>query len=387
MMMKRSIFWGRGMVWSMLLLLWFGGYNASAQDKGSAKTYSPVLTGAPILSITPDARSAGMGEVGLTTTADAHSIYHNISKLAFINKEWGVSFVYTPWLSEVTRDINLSTLTGYYSWGNTGRINHALSASVRYFHIGEAMAFQRETLIPLTIVPYELAMDLGYSIALNKHWALGASLRYLKSDYNYSVDDIKGVVNNFLVDISATYQTDISLPNEMKGVLRSAIAFNNVGNKMSYDGGRSYLFAPAVMRIGVGMDLEAAPQHRVGLHLEANKLMAPTYNPSDRNAPDGYNQMNMWSAMGGSFTDAAGGASEEFKEVMWLVGAEYTYDDRLFVRSGYHYQHPSKGTNSGFTLGLGFIYEWAKVDLSYMLATQANSPLNNTFRLGVGINF
>ena len=186
--MKRLMGYRRGVLWGIYLLLWIGGYNATAQEKGSARTFSPVLTGAPILSITPDARSASMGEVGLTTTADAHSIFHNISKLAYIDKEWGLSFVYTPWLSEVSRDISLSTLSAYYAWGNTGSVNHAMSASVRYFHIGKAMAFQRETLLPMTIVPYELALDLGYSIALNKHWALGASLRYLRSDYNYSVD-------------------------------------------------------------------------------------------------------------------------------------------------------------------------------------------------------
>lgn len=387
MKMKRLMGWRREVLWGICLLLWIGGYNATAQEKGSARTFSPVLTGAPILSITPDARSASMGEVGLTTTADAHSIFHNISKLAYIDKEWGLSFVYTPWLSEVSRDISLSTLSAYYAWGNTGSVNHAMSASVRYFHIGEAMAFQRETLLPMTIVPYELALDLGYSIALNKHWALGASLRYLRSDYNYSVGEVKGAVNNVLADLSATFQTDISLTEDLKGTLRVAVALNNVGNKMSYDGGRSYLFAPAVMRIGVGGDLDVAPQYRVGLHLEANKLLAPTFNSSDRKARKGYDQMSMWSAMGGSFNDATGGVAEEFKEVAWLVGAEYTYDNRLFVRSGFHYQHPSKGTNSGFTFGLGLIYEWAKVDLSYMLATQANSPLNNTLRLGVGINF
>ena len=294
--MRQLLIWGKSLLVSTALLLWVWGNNASAQETGSAKTYSPVLTGAPILSITPDARSAGMGEVGLTTTADAHSIYHNISKLAYIDKEWGVSFVYTPWLSEVAKDINLSTLTGYYSWGNTGEINHAVSASLRYFHIGEAMAFQRELMIPTTIVPYELAVDLGYSIALNQHWALGASMRYLRSDYNYSVGEVKGLINNFLVDISATYQTDIAFSNDMKGALRAAVALNNVGGKMSYDGGRSSLFAPAKMRVGVGLDLDVAPQHQVGLHLEANKLLAPTFNPSDRKAPDAYNKMNMWRA-------------------------------------------------------------------------------------------
>lgn len=355
--------------------------------QGEAKSYNPVVTGAPILSITPDARSAGMGEVGLTTSADAHSLYHNISKLAFVDKTWGVSFGYTPWLTEVAKNISLSTLAGYYSWGNTGEINHAVAASIRYFHIGQTQAFQREMLMPLMIMPYELALDAGYSIALNKHWGLGMSMRYLKSDYNYSVDEVKGKVDKLLMDFSAIYQTRLYLGKEMAGDLRAAVALNNVGGKMSYDGGNSYLFAPAILRLGVGMDVQAAPEHKIALHIEANKVLAPTLNANDRIKPDAYNSMSMWQAMSSSFGDAEGGAREEFREVVWALGAEYSYEDKIFGRIGYHHQDKSKGTNGGMTFGGGFIYEWAKVDLSYFVATQTNSPLNNTFRLTLGVNF
>ncbi|TFH95819.1 type IX secretion system outer membrane channel protein PorV [Porphyromonas levii] len=359
----------------------------SMRAQTGVTSYNPVVTGAPILTITPDARSAGMGEVGLTTSADAYALYHNISKLAFVDKTWGISFGYTPWLTEVAKDISLSTLAGYYGWGNTGEINHAVAASIRYFHIGQTQAFQREMLLPLTIMPYELALDAGYSIALNKHWGLGVSMRYLKSDYNYSVNEVKGRVDKLLMDVSATYQTQLRLGEEMRGDLRAAIAVNNVGGKMSYDGGKSYLFAPAILRLGVGMDVLATPEHKVGLHIEANKVMAPTLTATDRIKPEGYYAMSMWKAMGVSFGDAEGGASEELREVVWSLGAEYSYDNKLFGRIGYHHQDKSKGTNGGMTLGGGFVYEWAKVDISYFIATQANSPLNNTFRLSLGVNF
>lgn len=361
--------------------------SLSAGAQSQLQTYNPVVTGAPILSITPDARSAGMGEVGLTTSADAFSLYHNVSKLAYVDKEWGLSFGFTPWLSEVAKDISLSTLVWYYSWGNSGGINHAVSASVRYFHIGKTQAFQKNVLMPVTIMPYELAMDAGYSIALSRHWALGVAMRYLRSDYNYSVDDVKGSVNNFLVDFSATYQTKLNFTSDIAGDLRAAVALNNVGGKMSYDGGKSYLYAPTILRLGIGMEMMPAADHKVGLHLEANKVLAPTLNNRDRTKPEEYNKMNMWQAMATSFLDAAGGASEELKEVVWAVGAEYSYQDRLFGRMGYHHQDATKGANAGMTIGGGFIYEWAKVDLSYFVATQQKSPLNNTVRLTLGINF
>lgn len=374
-------------VLALVSLLCIGGLNVKAQHENSLKIYSPVLTGAPILSITPDARSAGMGDVGLTTSPDAHSIFHNISKLAYIDNEWGISFGYTPWLSEVSRDISLSTLSGYYRFDNSGQVTHALSSSIRYFHIGKAVAFQRQVLVPLTIVPFELAFDLGYSVALNKHWALGTSLRYLRSDYNFKVGEVKGMVDNFHVDLSATYQTTFDLNDQSEVQLRSAVALNNVGGKMSYDGGKSYLFSPAIMRLGVGADLLVNPMHQIGLHVEAKKVLAPTRILKDIEKPAGYNNMNMWTAMGVSFNDAEGGAAEEFNEVLWSVGAEYTYDERFFLRGGYQYQHPSKGVNRGLTLGLGFIYEWAKLDISYFAASESNSPLNNTLRLTLGVNF
>ncbi|MDO5016913.1 MAG: type IX secretion system outer membrane channel protein PorV [Porphyromonas sp.] len=363
------------------------GLCGSVQAQEDAKQYNPVVTGAPILSIAPDAVSSAMGEIGLTTGADAHSIYHNISKLAFIDEEWGISFGYTPWMSEVVKDISLSTLSGYFRWGNTGAINHAVSMSARYFHIGEAQAFAPGSWTPVTIVPYELAVDAGYSMAINEHWGVGVSLRYLRSDYNYTVDDVKGCVDKFLADFSATYRTNIKLTGDYAGLLTAAVAVNNIGGKMSYDGGKNYLFSPAILRLGVGLELENGGPHRAGLHLEANKMLAPTYNESDRKNPEPYNNMSMWSAIANSFGDASGGAAEEFKEVTWAVGAEYAYEERFFLRGGYRYQDPSKGTNSGVSMGAGFVYNRAKVDLSYFLASQSRSPLNNTFRLTLGVNF
>lgn len=367
------------------LLLWT--IPSKAQENQGPQSYNPVVTGAPILSITPDARSAAMGEIGLTTSADAFALFHNTSKLAQIEKTWGVAFGYTPWMAQRVKDISLSSLTGYYHWGNLGYINHAVGASVRYFHIGEAKAFQQNLFTPITIVPYEVAVDLGYAIALNSHWSLGVNMKYLRSDYNFSVEQTKGQVNRLLGDLSATYQTTFRLSDEADAAFRSAIVLNNIGAPMSYDGGATYLYAPTTLRLGVGMEVHLQQEHQIGLHLETNKVLAPTLTDHDRKNRELYNALGMWKAIAQSFGDAPGGASEEFKEVIWAVGAEYSYDNRLFLRSGYHYQHKSKGTNSGFSIGAGLVYNHINVDIAYFLATQSNSPLNNTFRLTLGVNF
>lgn len=353
--------------------------------------FNPVITGAHLFTITPDARSAGMGETGLTTDADAFSAFHNISKLPFTDNKWGIAISYTPWMAEVTKDMNLSYLTGYYSWGSDERTQHAVTGSFRYFHIGEGIAFLNHLYEPVAIKPYELSVDLGYGIRMGEYWSVGIGIKYLRSDYNFSSEGISSAINALLFDLSTTYRTSVSLGEERTGDLSFALALNNLGGKMTTDGGKSYLYAPAIFRLGIGLETEVVEMHKIGMHLEMSKMMAPTYPLSDQNNRDQlikkYMNQSALDAFFGSWTDAPGGAAEEWREMMFGVGAEYVYDDRFFVRAGYRYQHQSKGTGAGFTLGGGLNYRMARVDLSYFLATQPKSPLNNTLRFTLAVDF
>lgn len=369
---------------------------AFAQGEGNPatanipKSFNPVITGGHILSITPDARAAGMGEVGLTTSADAYAQFHNLSKLPFIDKQWGAAVSYTPWMVDVKGDMSLSSVNGYFTWGEGGKLKHAVAASFRYFYIGKGLAFFSHQYAPVSIQPYELAFDAGYALKFHPNWSVGAGVKYLRSDYNYSLNGVAGLVNSVLFDLSGTFQTPLALGGQKTGILRAALALNNLGAKMSYDGGQTFLYAPAIFRLGVGLESEIEPMHQLAGHFELSKVMAPTYPISGEQEYaahlNQYQKQSAFEAFFSSWIDAPGGFSEEIKEMMFSLGAEYRYDQRLFARAGYKYQHKSKGTGAGITLGAGVKYQMMNFDISYFLATQPNSPLNNTLRLTLGIN-
>src|SRR5579862_6100259 len=86
-----------------------------ANNSAGAQIVNTVTTAVPFLRIDPDARSQGMGTVGVATPADANAIYQNPAKLAFIDSsDFGFSMSFTPWLKALVNDIYLASLNGYY---------------------------------------------------------------------------------------------------------------------------------------------------------------------------------------------------------------------------------------------------------------------------------
>lgn len=350
--------------------------------------WSPVIMGLPSLTIHPDARSAAMGNTGLTTSADAYGIYHNMSKMGFLENTWGFSATYTPWMTSFgVKGMSFSYLTGYYSFESATGMRHSLAASARYFRVGETLAFMTNTMAPVTVHPYELAVDLGYALRLNRNWSVGAALRYAMSDYNTVSSGISGKAGTILGDVSVSYRRPfVAAARDME--VTAALALNNIGGKLTHDGGKSYLFSPAVMRLGVGLKTDFTALHKLGVHVEASKFLAPTF-PGNGSSEElsKYYSMSVFEGLFGSFSDAKGGSAEEFNEVAWGLAVEYNYADRLFGRAGYYYQHASKGTGTGLTIGAGVKYEMVTVDVSYLLASKPDSPLNNTLRVGVTLDF
>lgn len=59
---------------ALLVSVYFG--NAQEQNRA-------ITTAVPFLNIAADARAAGMGDMGVATSADAYSLQWNASKFAF----------------------------------------------------------------------------------------------------------------------------------------------------------------------------------------------------------------------------------------------------------------------------------------------------------------
>lgn len=363
---------------------------ANAQNDIKDNEFNPVNTGVTTLGIAPDARGSGLGNLGAATDPDMNSQFWNPSKYAFGYSKGGLSLSYTPWLRKIVNDIFLADLTGYWKLGSGD--NQALSASFRYFSLGEVTtgSFEGEATDIQTINPYELAIDLGYSRKLSEKFSMGVVLRYILSDLSYN-DAYTGESNSpasaFSADISGYF---VTYPMVGRSECQFSWGFNisNIGTKVSYDHGASNAFLPTNLRLGANFMFPLADYNTLSFGLDLNKLLVPTKpRPKDYDTPEAYDDaLERWESMSPvtgifkSFSDAPGGFKEEMKEIGVSFGAEYAYNQQFFARAGYNYEHPSKGGRSYFAFGAGFSLNVVQLDASYMLASAQSSPLDQTLR-------
>lgn len=379
-----------------LLCLFLLPMSLRAQNDIKDENFNPVNTGVTTLGITPDARGSGMGNLGAATDPDVNAQYWNPSKYAFAYSKAEIGLSYTPWLKKIVNDIFLADITGYYKLGNYD--NQALSASFRYFSLGEVTIGYGDPGIQAvqTINPYELAFDIGYSRKLSERFSMGVVLRYILSDLSYEVPesgDTNTAASAFSADISGYY---VSYPMIGRNECQFAWGFDisNIGTKVSYDHGQTYAFLPTNLRLGTNFMFPLADYNTLAIGLDLNKLLVPTmprqkdYDMETIEGQIAYEEAReKWETMSPitgifkSFTDAPGGFKEELEEISVAVGAEYAYNQQFFGRLGYNYEAASKGGRSYFTFGAGFSLNVIRLDASYMLATAQSSPLDQTLRI------
>ncbi|MDE6465744.1 MAG: type IX secretion system outer membrane channel protein PorV [Duncaniella sp.] len=355
--------------------------------------FNPIQTGVTSLGIAPDARGASMGDLGAATDPDVNSQFWNPSKYAFAYSSGGVGISYTPWLRKLVNDIFLANLSGYWKLGQDD--NQAVSASLRYFSLGEvSMDNQSSGEGGTSLNPYEMSFDVGYSRKLSEKFSMGVVFRYIYSDLGFSesyAGDQSTGASAFSADISGYYTTyPIIGRNECQWSWGFDIS--NIGSKVNFNHGDNPAFLPTNLRLGTSFTFPLADYHNLSLNLDLNKLLVPTMPRRDdfEDGTDGeiayvkaYEDWQNMSSIKGifkSFGDAPGGMSEEFKEISFSLGAEYNYNQQFFLRAGYYYQHPSKGNLQYFGLGAGFALNVLRLDASYMLATAQTSPLDQTLR-------
>lgn len=368
--------------------------SAAAQNDIKDNEFNPVNTGVTTLSIAPDARGSSLGNLGAATDPDMNSQFWNPSKYAFGYSTGGLSLSYTPWLRKIVNDIFLANLAGYWKLGSMD--NQALSASLRYFSLGEVTSgLENDGLAAMTINPYEFAVDLGYSRKLSEKFSMGVVLRYILSDLAYNntyTGESNTAASAFSVDLSGYF---VTYPMVGRNECQFSWGFDisNIGTKVSYDHGANNAFLPTNLRLGANFMFPLADYNTLSFGLDLNKLLVPTKpRPDDyqmetaegqqeyQDALDKWETMSPISGIFKSFSDAPGGFSEELKEINVSLGAEYAYNQQFFARLGYNYEHPSKGGRSYFAFGAGFSLNVVQLDASYMLATAQSSPLDQTLR-------
>ncbi len=357
--------------------------SVTAQDDPN-----PITTAAPFLLIVPDARAGGMGDVGVATSADANSLHHNPAKFAFLNTQYSLGVNYTPWMRELVNDIFL----GGFSFANRINERSAWATSFKYFTYGEIQLTDDQG-NPLGIEkPNELSIDGTYALKLSDYFSMGVTLRYIRSDLALiSSNDLLRTVNTFGVDVSGYYQSDEQNYGSFNGRWRGGFNISNIGPKVSYSDGGSENFIPTNMKLGGGFDFIFDDYNRVNATLEFTKLLVPTPPIRDDQGEviEGRDDnVGFAKGMFQSFYDAPNGFSEELAEVTWALGAEYVYNNAFALRTGYFHESDLKGARQFFTIGAGFKFRSAQLDVSYLFnASDINNPLENTLRFSLAFNF
>jgi hypothetical protein len=372
--------------------------NAQNNVSGTQNTdnTNTITTAVPFLRISPDARSGAMGDVGIAISPDANAQYWNVAKLPFATKKYGASMTYTPWLKDLVPDIFLAYLSGYAKFGKED--NQALSASLRYFSLGEINYTDALGQPMGTGKPNEFSLDLGYSRKLSPYLSTGLSFRYIHSDIASGLSVGTGIANYrpgnaFGADLGVYYSKTKDVDEFRSRTLSLGAVLTNAGSKISYSNTRRD-FIPINLGLGGAYTIQADEYNKVTFALDVNKLMVPT--PQDTSTTPGvkrYDPMNskgVVAGMLGSFGDAQGGFSEELKEFQVSLGAEYWYQNQFAVRAGYFYENKDKGDRKYFTCGLGVRYQVFNLNFAYLVPSGSGinrNPLSNTFRFSLVFEF
>ncbi|MDR1737361.1 MAG: type IX secretion system outer membrane channel protein PorV [Candidatus Symbiothrix sp.] len=365
----------------ILALLFTGVAGTQAQDDN---LFNPIQTGIPSLTIAPDARGGALGDIGAATEADAYSQFWNPAKYAFINSKAGVSFGFTPWLRYLVDDINLSYLVGYYRLND----NWTMGASLHYFSLGDIILTQLgvgDEIINLgTTKPYEMALDVSIAGKLSENFSMATAFRGIYSDMG-SGSGMDGVypAKAIAADIAGYYQ-NYFVAGQNECLLGLGFHISNIGNKVSYDGDNHFSFLPTNLRLGASVLFPLDDYNSMSISADVNKLLVPT--PPDTVTEDWNSDISPIAGIFQSFSDAPGGAKEELREISYSIGAEYAYDNKFFIRGGYHYENPYKGNRQYFSLGTGFRLTAFQLDVAYLISTVPNNPLDQTLRFSLSFD-
>lgn len=377
----------------MLVALMLAGFSPQMAAQSIKETiFNPVYTAVTSQTIAPDARAAGMGDVGVATDPDVNAQYWNPAKYPFNISRAGVSLNYTPWLRRLVNDMYLANLTGFYRIGNYS----AVSTSLRYFNMGEVeLPHSGSTGAIPTIHPHEMSFDVGYALMLSERFSIAAAVRYIHSDLTYDYSDATQPGSAFAADLALYYQNYVTM-GQRECQLGLGMNISNIGSKINFSSDDNSEFIPTNLRLGGALMVPIDEYNRFSVAVDANKLLVPTRPiqrdnelPADfdKRLQRDYYDVSSINGIFKSFGDAPGGLKEELQEVAWSLGGEYVYHDQFAVRAGYHHESANKGNRKYLTLGAGFKTHGIALDAAYLIATAKSNPLDQTLRLSLAFDF
>ena len=362
------------------MVLLFAAFETTSAEEDKLQEFNQVEHAVISQTIAPDARAAGMGDVGAATDPDVNSQFWNPAKYPYCISRAGLALNYTPWLRQLVNDIDLAYLAGYYRIGDYS----AVSGSLRYFSLGEVITLDES----MTVNPYEMSLDVAYSLMLSEHFSMAAALRWIYSDLRYDYSEDSAPASAFAADLAMYYNNYFNMGSR-ECQLGIGLNISNVGSKISYYGDDRSQFLPANMRLGLSLLVPVDEYNRFSINADANKLLVPTVPRQEEGESSAdyqervireYSDVSAISGIFKSFGDAPGGFKEELQEIQWSVGAEYVYHDQFSLRAGYHHESQNKGNRKYFTVGGGFRMNVFSLDVGYVISTAQSNPLDQTLR-------
>ena len=363
-------------------ILLFSGLTTTS--KAQVDPINVVTTAVPFLRISPDARSGGMGDLGVATTPDAGSGLWNMGKVAFNKSQAGLSGTYTPWLKDVVNDVYLASLSGYFKLDE----NQAISGSLRYFSLGNIQFTDGTGQDLNSFRPREFGIDVGYSRKLNSKNGIGIALKYINSNLTGGT-----TVGSTTYKTGSAVAADLGWYHDGRNTAGNGWSFGaaltNLGSKIAYTNNADQKdFIPANLGFGTNYAKVFNAQNSINFGLEINKLLVPTppSDPATAQQIADYRKKSVIGSWFSSFGDADGGFSEELKEYQVSLGAEYWYNQQFALRAGYFYENKTKGNRRYFTTGVGVKYNIFGFNFSYLIPTGSGvnrNPLSNTLRFSV----
>jgi hypothetical protein len=335
------------------------------------------------LNVSPDARSAGMGDAGVATSNDANAIYWNPAKLATLSNNTGGSISYTPWLRNLVDDMALYNISAYFKPSN----DQAFGFSINYFDQGLFQATSANGTSAGNFNSKEYALTGSWSKRLGSKLYFGGNLKYINSNLTggYQAPGSQMKPAQTVAADASLYWNSVT---EKDWNLTYGLVISNISGKVSY-GGQDKNFIPTNLRFGIAAEKNIDEKNKVTFTTDFNKLMVPTPQSVDVNGHVTGTDPNNTTAIGGIFGslfDAPDGFGEEIKEVTTSLGAEYLYNNTIAVRGGYFNESEMKGNRKYFTMGVGFkVDKKYGFDFAYLIPTGSSSPLANTLRVSLVI--
>jgi len=366
------------------VVILIGGTTMVKAQSISDKTNNVVTTAVPMLRISPDARSTGMGETGIATSADAYSNFWNLGKTPFAKQKGSIGVTYTPWLNDLNlKDVYIASLAGYYKLDD----NQALSIGLRYFSLGDIQFTDQSGQDLGSNRPREYTVEGGYSRKLGPKSGLGIGVRYISS--NLANGTYNGVNYKKGSSVAADLHFFHNGAAENGEGFNYGITLSNLGSKISYtDDNAQKDFIPANLGLGGAYTKVFDADSKLTFAVDLNKLLVPTPDTAAASIAS-YRSQSVVSSWGKSLVNAPGGGSEKIREVTASIGAEYWYKEQFAFRAGYFYESPLKGNRRYATVGAGLKYNVIGLNLAYIFPSGSGisrNPLSNTVRFSLLFN-